>query len=223
MAKILIVEDEQALSDMVADFLGDCGHTIEQVFTGSEALDRLRLYSYDLVIMDWELPGITGVTVTRQYRQSNGQTPVLFLTGKKELADKIEGFNTGADDYLTKPFQAPELQVRVQALLRRPKVLVADVIQYRHLEIDTASGKVFKKGTDVKVLPKEFALLTFLIKNRGHVFDHTALLDKVWSSESDATSEAIMTCVKRLRKKLDIEGEPSIITTVHGVGYRADG
>lgn len=222
MAKILIVEDNENFSGMVADLLTSKMHTVEQVFTGGEAADRLRLYEYDLVVMDWELPGKSGIEVTREYRASGGLAPILFLTGKDTLPDKVEGFNIGADDYLTKPFQIPELMVRIQALLRRPQQYIAQTLNFRHLTVDLASSTVKSNGVEVKLLPREFALLEFMLSNRGRVFDHDTLLNKVWSSESSATSEAIMTCVKRLRKKLDIEGSPSVITTVHGLGYRID-
>ena len=222
MAKILLVEDEQALSDMVVDLLSDEHHIIEQAFTGIEGSDRIRLYEYDLIILDWELPGKTGIEIIKEFRLNGGVTPVLFLTGKNLLPDKIEGFNEGADDYMTKPYQAEELIVRVQALLRRPTTLLPNIVKFRHLELDIIGTKRFSQGIEVKLLPKEFALLVFLVKNKGYAFDHNTILNKVWSSESDASNEAIMTCVKRIRKKLDIEGQPSVITTVHGIGYRAD-
>lgn len=222
MAKILLVEDERDLSDMVSDLLSDEHHVVEQAFDGNEGSDRLRLYEYDLVILDWDLPGKSGIEIIRQFRQAGGMTPVLFLTGKNLLPDKIEGFNQGADDYMTKPYQAGELLARIQALLRRPKALLPKILNFRHLELDLAAGKVFCNNAEVKLLPKEFALLSFLIKNKGQVFDHSALLNKLWSSESDATAEAIMTCIKRIRQKLDIDGAPSIITTIRGMGYRVD-
>lgn len=222
MAKILLVEDEQDLSDMVVDLLSDEHHIVEQAFTGNEGSDRIRLYEYDLIILDWELPGKTGIEIIKEFRQGGGVTPVLFLTGKSLLPDKIEGFNEGADDYMTKPYQAGELLVRIQVLLRRPKTLVPKSIKFRHLDLDIIANKTTSQGVEVKLLPKEFALLVFLVKNKGHVFDHNTLLNKVWSSESDASNEAIMTCIKRIRKKLDIEGQPSVITTVHGIGYRVD-
>ena len=207
---------------MVAEYLKGEHHTVEQAFTGTEGADRLRLYDYDLVILDWELPGKTGIEIIKEYRENGGTSPVLFLTGKDTLPDKIEGFNQGADDYVTKPYQAQELAVRIQALLRRPKTLAAKVLSFRHLELDTAAAKIYSNKQEVKLLPKEYALLSFLLKNKGQVFDHNTLLNKVWSSESDASSEAIMTCIKRIRKKLDLDGSPSIITTVHGMGYRID-
>lgn len=222
MAKILLVEDEKDLSDMVVDLLSSENHLVEQAFNGNEGADRAKLYEYDLIILDWELPGKTGIEIIKEFRKNGGITPVLFLTGKNLLPDKIEGFNEGADDYLTKPYQAEELIVRIQALLRRPKTLVPNRIEYRHLELDVIGSRVISQGKEVKLLPKEFALLVFLVKNKGHVFDHNALLNRVWSSESEASNEAIMTCVKRIRKKLDVEGQPSIISTVHGVGYRVD-
>lgn len=222
MAKILLVEDDLAISDSTADWLSAANYEIEQAFDGHEAEDRLRLYEYDLIIMDWDLPGKPGSAVTRAFRESGGSTPVLFLTGKKDLENKLAGFDSGADDYLTKPFELPELKARIEALLKRPKLLLPKIIKHRHLEVDVSAGQVKSNGVEIKLLPKELALLVFFLKNKGHVFDHNALLNKVWSAESDASSEAVMTCVKRLRKKIDLEGEPSVITTVHGLGYRMD-
>ncbi len=220
MAKILIVEDDQELSDTIKDCLDLERHTVEQSFDGRDCLSQLKFYKFDLIILDWDLPEFTGLEICRQFRSHGGQTPVLFLTGKRDLADKEAGFDAGADDYLTKPFAMKELSARVRALLRRPPQVQACVLSFRHVELDPACSAVRRSGETVKLQPREFALLEFLMKYPGKVFSADALLDRVWKSSSDATHEAITTTVKRLRKKLDLPGTPSIITTVHGIGYK---
>jgi DNA-binding response OmpR family regulator len=144
---------------------------------------------------------------------------VLFLTGRRELADKLEGLDAGADDYLTKPFDSRELKSRVRALLRRPTALVGDVLQVGPRELDPKDFKVTLSGQEIKLVPKEFALLEFLMRHPGELFGVDKLLDSVWPCQSDSTREALTTCIKRLRKKLDGDSESSYIRNVHGVGY----
>ncbi len=222
MAKILIVEDDLGLSKMVRDWLVFEKHQVEEVADGNEALEKLRFYEYDLVILDWMLPGMSGVQILREFRNTRGSTPVLMLTGKDTIIDKETGLDAGADDYLTKPFHMKELSARTRALLRRPRDIVTDTIKVGDLLLDRGKHKILKNNVEVKLLPKEFALIDFLMRHPNQVFSVDALLNRVWESESDATADAVTTCVKRIRKKLDSEGKPSIIRTVHGVGYRLD-
>lgn len=222
MAKILIVEDDLGLSKMIRDWLVFEKHQVEEVADGTEALERLRFYEYDLVILDWMLPGTSGVQILREFRNSRGSTPVLMLTGKDAVVDKETGLDAGADDYLTKPFHMKELSARTRALLRRPRDIVTDAIKIGDLVLDRGKHKILKNNVEVKLLPKEFALVDFFMRHPNQVFSVDALLNRVWESESDATADAVTTCIKRIRKKLDSEGKPSIIRTVHGVGYRMD-
>lgn len=222
MAKILIVEDDLGLSKMVRDWLVFEKHQVEEVADGNEAREKLRFYEYDLVILDWMLPGMSGVQILREFRNTRGSTPVLMLTGKDTIIDKETGLDAGADDYLTKPFHMKELSARTRALLRRPRDIVTDTIKVGDLLLDRGKHKILKNNVEVKLLPKEFALIDFLMRHPNQVFSVDALLNRVWESESDATADAVTTCVKRIRKKLDSEGKPSIIRTVHGVGYRLD-
>lgn len=219
MAKILVVEDDHELAGSVKDWLSFDRHTVEHVDTGTEGLDRLKESKYELVILDWELPGITGPEILRQFRSGGGMTPVLILTGKRSMKDKEEGFESGCDDYLTKPFQGKELSLRVKALLRRPQQVVSAVLKYGDIELDPDEFRVSRAGEDVRLVPKEFALLEFLMRNSRKLFSADELLQRVWASDADATADALTTCIKRLRKKMDREGEPSIIRNVHGVGY----
>jgi len=222
MAKILIVEDDAAVSGLIEDYCKREHHAVEAVASGIEASERLKLFHYDLIILDWQLPDLSGIEVCRIYRHSGGTAAILMLTGKASIIDKESGFEAGADDYLTKPFQFRELVARVKASLRRPRTLIPGVFTVAHIALDTSSHEVTKNGEKIDLLPKEFALLELFLRNPNQVFSLEALLDRVWSSESDTTPEAVRTCLLRLRRKLDVPGGQSIISTLYGVGYRLD-
>jgi len=220
VAKILVVEDDRLLSRLVRDYLASEHHNVEVADTGSTGMEMLECFRYDAIILDWELPGMTGIEILKRFRAKGGKTPVLMLTQRGSINEKETGFDSGTDDYLTKPFEMRELSARVRALLRRPAVFTGRVLAVRDIALDPGSHKVTRNGQEVDLLPKEFALLEFLLRHPGEVFSAEALLDRVWSSESESTEEAVSTCVRRLRKKVDDEGKPSLIQTVHGVGYR---
>lgn len=222
MAKILVVEDEKALSDVVIDYLSAQNYNVDHVADGKEAMDRLKFYSYDLVVLDWNLPEMEGIDICKAFRMSGGTTPIIMLTGKREIDDKEAGLDAGADDYLTKPFHMKELGARVRALLRRPAAVVSQDLKARDVRLDPVTHQVFKGEKEVDVLPKEFALLEFLMRHPKQVFSAEALIERVWPTDSDASSGSIRTYVNRLRSKIDTDGESSLITTVHGIGYRFD-
>lgn len=222
MAKVLVVEDDPELTDVVIDCLKAQNFLVDHVGNGREALDRLKFFQYDLIVLDWQLPGMDGIEVCSQFRSRGGATPILMLTGKRTVDDKEAGFEAGADDYLTKPFQARELVARLRALLRRPQGVVAKTLKARDLELDATTHKVTKDGLEINLLPKEFALLEFLMRHPSQVFNGEALIDRVWSTDGETTSAAVRINVNRLRNKIDTEGQPSFISTVHGVGYRFD-
>ena len=207
---------------MIRDWLTIEHHNIEVVGDGKEGLEKLQFYEYDVVILDWALPGMQGVEILKEFRNNGGVTPVLMLTGKDAVTDKEQGFDAGADDYLTKPFHMKELSARLRALLRRPQGYVGDVIEHGNLSLDRSNYAVVRNGEQIRLLPKEFALLEFLMRHPNQVFSADALLNRVWASESDATIDALTTCIKRLRKKVDVQGQQSIIRTIHGVGYKLD-
>jgi len=222
MAKILLVEDEEDLSQLIGEWLKGEHHTVETVANGEDALDRLRFYKYDIVVLDWILPKATGLEVCKQYRSSGGTTPILLLTAKKHVDEKEAGLDAGADDYLTKPFEMKELSARIRALLRRPQAFSGSKLQVGDLSLEPNTFKVMRGTDEINLLPKEFALLEFLMRHPNQVFSAEALLDRVWSSDSEASPETIRTYIKRLRKKVDVEGKASILSTVHGVGYKLD-
>lgn len=220
MAKILIVEDEFDFSEPIRAFLAREHHVVEVVENGLEAADRLKFYKYDVIILDWMLPGLQGVDVLRQFRGQGGSTPVLMLTAKTATGEKITGLDAGADDYLTKPFEVGEVSARVRALLRRPQAVTGNVLKQAHLVLERDSHRVTKVDAEIQLLPKEFALLEFFMRHPNQVFSAEALLDRVWASDSEASPETIRTYIKRLRQKIDLKDVPSLIQTVHGVGYK---
>ncbi len=222
MAKILVVEDDVALGKMVRDWLLMEHHNVEIVSDGGEAREMLKVYDYDIIILDWELPHVSGIEILKEFRSRGRSTPVLVLTGRSAIDDKETGFDAGADDYLTKPFHGKELTARLRALLRRPENFVGDLLKFANLTLDHSNYKVMKDGEEIRLLPKEFALLEFLMRNPNRVFAPEALLNRVWVTESEATVDALTTCIKRLRKKIDVEGKQSVIRTVHGVGYKLE-
>ena len=161
MAKILLIEDDELLAASVKKYLQNRGHEIEWVADGKEGLDRLRFYQYDLAILDWQLPSMDGPNVVKEYRNQGGVCPVLMLTGNSAVEQRITGLDSGADDYLTKPFSIEEVNARIQAILRRPANLFPSTLSLGNLEVDIARKVVKRDGIAIKLLPKEFALLSF--------------------------------------------------------------
>jgi len=222
MAKILLVEDDPGVVEVVVDALELNNHVVEHVDDGQEAIERLKLYDYDLVVLDWDLPSKSGIEVLRSHRQFGGTLPVLMLTGKDAVANKIEGLDSGADDYLPKPFDMAELMARVRTLLRRPSSHLPDRMEMRGITIDFKTCAVEKDGKEISLLAKEYAVLAFFMRHPGEIFNVDQLLNKVWTSESDSGEDAVRQTISRLRNKIDTDGQPSVISTVKGLGYRLE-
>lgn len=220
MAKILVVDDDKTLCEFVSDGLEFDGHSVEVSHNGEDALTRLSLSSYDTIVLDLDLPHVTGIDICKRLRKDNVTIPIIMLTGRDTTDDKLTGLDSGADDYLTKPFEIKELRARVRALLRRSSGSTTDVLTVGDMVLDPIQYQVTVRGQEVKLLPKEFQLLQFMMRHPGRVFSHEALLSQVWSLESEATDEAIRSCMKRLRKKLEDAASEPLIETVHRVGYR---
>ncbi len=220
MSKILLVEDDKDVISVVRDWLAMEQHLVDVVEDGKTALEQLAISEYDLVILDWGLPLVSGIEVLQQYRGRGGSTPILMLTGKGEVQEKAAGLDHGADDYLTKPFHMLELSARLRALLRRASGQTSNVLKIGPLELDHDTHHVVHGGEQVVLPPREFALLEFLMRHPNQVFSAEALLERVWHSDADIAPETVRACVKRLRKKLGMEAENSMIQTLHGVGYR---
>lgn len=222
MAKILLVEDDIDLANMVLQWLTAERYAVDVCHDGRSGLDFLSINGYDVAIIDWDLPLLQGIDIVREFRGKGGDTPIIFLTGKDRISDKEQGFDSGADDYLTKPFSVRELAARIRALLRRPSQVVPSIMKSGDVELDPALHKVTRAGREVHLSPKDFELLEFLMRHPDQVFSGDALLTRIWPSDSEATSDALRSAVKRIRKKLD-SGEneaDSIIENVPRVGYR---
>jgi two-component system, OmpR family, response regulator len=222
MAKILLVEDDLVNAGLVRDYLKHEQHTVDEAHDVSEAKGYLTSYQYDLLVLDWLLPDGTGIEVLQQYRESGGLAPVIMLTGKGQLSDKEAGLDAGADDYLTKPFEVRELSARIRALLRRNPLAQSNLLRCGNITLDVKKARLTRDDEEIKLLPTEYALLEFLMRNQERVFSPGALLLHVWKSDSDATENGVRTYVARLRQKIDTEGNPSLIKTVHGLGYKLE-
>jgi len=223
--KILVVEDDQDLVGLLKYNLEQEGFRVNYATDGSVAIPSIRKYLPDLLILDLMLPGMDGLEVCRQIRQSNKHMalPVLMLTARGEEADRVVGLELGADDYVTKPFSLRELIARVRALLRRREIfnLQTRALQRRDLFIDPQSHLVRIASRAIDLTALEFRLLYFLASNPGTVFSRDRLLDLVWGNERNVTPRSVDVYVRRLREKLETHGEiPIYVQTVHGVGYR---
>lgn len=222
MAKILVIEDDNALRESIADELSFKLHNVEQAGSRAQAMDKLEMSAFDIIVLDWQLPDGSGVDIMKQYREKGGTAPIIMLTGKDTIADKEIGFSSGADDYLTKPFEFAELIMRVTALLRRPQALHGNALKAGSITLDPERFRVTKDGAEVRLVPREFSLLEFLMRNPNTVFSADALLTRVWESEVDVSPAAVVACISRLRQKLEKKGDPPLIRNIHGVGYRLD-
>jgi len=219
MAKVLVVDDDKALVETITDWLTFEGHKVESTGDGKEALETLQYYKFDLVVLDWSLPHMSGIEICRAIRARGSNTPVLMLTGKDTTDDKISGLDAGADDYLTKPFDLKELAARIRTLLRRPAEIATESIKLAGIDLDPRNRKVKRGGKEVQLTNHEYQLLEFLMRNANTAFSPEALLDRVWSSQSDTTRQAVRTHIKTLRKKIDSQENASLIKNIHGVGY----
>jgi DNA-binding response OmpR family regulator len=220
MAKILVVEDDKELSGVIEDQLRFDHHTVQAVGNGGEALHLLQFSAFDLVILDWGLPDLDGIQILTKYRSRGGTTPILMLTGRGKAVEKEQGLDSGADDYLTKPFEIIELSARVRALLRRPAQLKEDILRFEDIDLDLKSFRLIRAGKEIPLTPKEFSVMEFFMRHPGQIFSLEAILERVWRSDDKGSLEGVRSCIKRLREKLDAAGQPSFITSVHGFGYK---
>ena len=220
--KALVIEDDPDVLATLEDILVLEEFVVDSSVTGAEGLAFLDVSIYDIIVVDWGLPDTTGIELLKTIRAGGVETPVLMLTARGQEEDKETGLLSGADDYLTKPFGVREFRARVVALLRRSGSYVDASLKYRHLSINLKSREVLVANQSVTLLPKEFSLLSTLLKNRNKVFTLDDLVNKLWDVGDNASYDAVRQCVARLRKKIDLSGEPSIITTIVGVGYKVE-
>jgi DNA-binding response OmpR family regulator len=224
MMKILIVEDEKRLARRLAQVLAGEGYTAETVGDGRSALTRALTEPFDLLIVDWMLPDLDGIQVVRRLRTAEVSVPILMLTARGQIEDRVTGLDAGADDYLPKPFAVTELLARVRALSRWPREekKTDSVLRAGDVSLDPTRHAVWRGDEQVDLSAKEFALLATLIQRPEQVFTRSVLLDTVWGGHDDTYGNVVDLYVSYLRKKLDRDGEPSHIRTVRGVGYTFD-
>lgn len=225
MARILVVEDDDDTRAVLSVWISAEGHEACAAICGKDALYEIKRSQFDLIILDWELPDTNGLSLLRQIRTTNRTVPVLMLTGRSSIDDKEAGLDTGADDYLTKPFSVRELAARVRAQLRRAAagLSATGILSAGPLELNCDTHRVTRNGVEVDLRPLEFALLEFLMKNQGKVFSSERLINCVWPQNTESGDEAVRSVVKQIRKKIDQpQDTDSIIKNVHGLGYKLE-
>jgi DNA-binding response OmpR family regulator len=229
--RVLVVEDEANICELVCLHLRHEGYACEGVSDGKVALQRAEAQPYDLIVLDVMLPGLDGLSLCRAVRngQLNRDVPILMLTARREESDKVVGLESGADDYLTKPFGIRELVARARALLRRPRKTATpdadvhrdEIFRIHGIEIDLPKRRVRVNGRDVELTDQEFRLLHVMATHAGIVFSREALLGKVWRGDTFVTVRSVDTLVKRLRRRIEADpGNPLYLLTVWGVGYK---
>jgi DNA-binding response OmpR family regulator len=220
--RILIVEDEQKLAKIVFRSLQGEGFAVDIAGTVADGFHLATSGHYDLIILDLLLPDGLGTDLLKRLRGLRNQVPVLILTARGDLDAKVENFEAGADDYLSKPFALPELMMRVKALLRRSPAVRDDVIKIADLEIDRVNRQVRRAGRRIEVSPKEYSLLEYLLLNQGRVLSRSMIIDRVWDQSFEGLTNIVDVYVRQLRLKIDENFEPKLIRTIRGVGYSID-
>ena len=218
--RILVIEDDVETAEQLVDFLGTSGYSIDLAVDGDEGLRRGQSGEYAVVTIDRMLPGIDGITIIRRLREAGIATPALIVSALGEVDDRVRGLRAGGDDYLVKPFAFEELLARVQALARRSTIVAKEtVLRVGDLEMDLVSRTVNRGGREIPLLPREFQVLEYLVRNEGHVVPRTMLLQQVWDIHFDPNTNIIDVYVGRVRRKVDSEQDYPLIHTVRGVGF----
>jgi DNA-binding response OmpR family regulator len=217
--RVLIVEDERRLSNIIKKGFIEDGFAVDQAFDGEEGQYLSESEEYDLIVLDINLPKISGLEVCKEIRAKSIKTPVLMLTAKSTTEDKVAGLDSGADDYITKPFSFVEFRSRVHALIRRSHQDSSPILKIDTLELDPLKHSVKREGKPITLTPKEFAVLELLLRHKGEVVSRTMIIEHVWDYNFDGMSNVVDVFVGSLRKKVDTGAKVKVIQTVHGVGY----
>jgi len=217
--RILVIEDDADLAQFIGKGLKEERYAVDLASDGEEGLELAMGVPYDLLIVDIMLPKLDGLTVCRRLRAAGNNVPVLLMTARNTVEDKVSGFDTGADQYLTKPFAFAELLARIRNLLRRGSPQEATHLKVADLKLDLVSHRVWRAGKEIVLTNKEFALLEYLLRNRNRVLTRTSIIDHVWGLSHDPMTNIVDVHVRALRSKIDRNAPSSLITTVRGVGY----
>jgi DNA-binding response OmpR family regulator len=219
--RILLVEDDDRIAKALAQTLKDRQYIVDIATDGEMGWDCIEAFDYDLVLLDVMLPKLDGISLCQRLRRSGYTIPVLMLTARDTSDDKVMGLDAGADDYVVKPFDLPELAARIRALLRRGNATLPPVLEWERLRLDPGTCEVTYAGQRLHLTPKEYGLLELLLRNSPRVLSRSTILDRLWSFEDPPTEEAVKVHIKDLRKKLRSVGSPpDLIQTVYGLGYR---
>jgi DNA-binding response OmpR family regulator len=217
--RVLLAEDDPGVQRFVAKGLKEQAYAVDAVATGPEALEQAEINSYDLIILDVMLPGLSGFEVCRRLRESGLKIPGLMLTARDAVEDRIAGLDHGADDYLTKPFEFRELLARLRALLRRPSELKPAQLSVANLTLDTAAQIATRPGRHISLTHKEYSLLEYLVRNAGRIVGRAEIAEHVWDEHFDPFSNLIEVYINRLRRKIDAPKETPLLHTKRGAGY----
>ena len=222
--KVLLVEDELKLGEYIKKGLTEAGFIVDHQLTGLDGYHALMTEEFSVILMDVMLPDVSGFELVRNYRAAGKHTPVLFLTAKDDLSDKIKGIEIGGDDYLTKPFAFAELIVRMKSLLRRANQAdyQSTIMQIADLKMDIGKRTVHRGDKPIKLTAKEFSLLQFLLERRGEVLPRSIIASQVWDMNFENDTNVIDVAIRRLRIKIDDDHEEKLIHTVRGMGYRLE-
>ena len=217
--RILVVEDERRVANFVCRALRENAYAVDLAESGEKALEMATETSYDCILLDVRLPGLSGIQVCRELRDARIDSPILMLTARSLIEQRVEGLDAGADDYLTKPFAVAELLARVRALVRRRLNKSGPVLRYADIELDRHRRRVTRSGQTIALTAKEFALLEFLLSRAPDVASRTEIVEHVWDTHFDSETNLVEVYINRLRQKISGERHSKIIHTVHGVGY----
>jgi two-component system OmpR family response regulator len=220
LVRVLVVEDHADMAQLLGQGLREAGFAVDVLTTGEDAVSMATEYDYDAIVLDVMLPGIDGIEACRRIRQAEREAPVLLLTARDAVRDRVLGLDAGADDYLTKPFSFEELLARVRALIRRGPSERPPTLEVEDLILDPGAHRVERAGRDIDLTPKEFALLEYFMRHPGEVLTRTRLLEHVWDFAFDGDSNVVDVFVRSLREKIDRPFGVGSIETVRGVGYR---
>ena len=216
---ILVVEDEKKVASFVKKGLEEEHYSVDLAYDGDEGLYKLAVNRYDLIILDIMLPNKDGLEVIKEIRSKKNTTPVIMLTAKDSLENKIEGLDSGADDYLTKPFAFSELIARIRAILRRDSLEKSNILKFHYLQLDLITHKVYRAGEEIELTNKEYSLLEYFMRNPNKILTRTMISESVWTYDFDTFTNVIDVYINFLRNKIDKKGFSKLIHTVRGVGY----